>query len=82
MKYRKKPVIIEARQYTRNGLEAEQVAKWCGGTQTDEGLLITTIHGNEGLVEYGSWVIEEPNAPGNFYPCTAADFKATYEPVE
>ena len=25
-KYRKKPVVIEARQYTRNGLEAEEVA--------------------------------------------------------
>ena len=27
MKFRKKPVVIEARQYTRNGFEAEQVAE-------------------------------------------------------
>ena len=35
--YRKKPVVIEAHRYSRLALEAERVAKWCGGNQTDEG---------------------------------------------
>ncbi len=37
--YRKKPIVIEARQYTRNGLEAEAVADWSDGQQTDKGLM-------------------------------------------
>jgi hypothetical protein len=44
--FKKKPVTIEARKYTRNGLEAEAVAKWCGGDQTDDGLIIHTLEGD------------------------------------
>lgn len=56
-KFRKKPVVIEARQYTRMGLEAEKVAGWCGGQQTDRGLVIHTLEGDH-LANYNDWVIQ------------------------
>ena len=77
-KYRKKPVVIEAREYTRNGLEAEKVAAWCGGDQTDEGLIIHTLEGDH-LANYGDMVIK--GVAGEFYPCKPDIFCATYEPV-
>ena len=78
-RWRKKPVVIEARRYTRNGLEAEQVAKWCGGVQTDLGCDIITLEGPM-LVRYGDWVI--CGVKGEFYPCKPDIFAATYEKVE
>lgn len=77
--YRKKPVVIEAMQYTRNGLKAERVAKWCGGKQTDDGIIIHTAEGDM-LGNYGDWIIKGVN--GEFYPCKPAIFAITYEPVE
>mgnify|MGYP003594893341 CR=1 FL=1 len=76
--FRKKPVIIEAKQYTRNGLEAEKVAEWCGGTQTDNGCEITTLEGVM-LADYGDWIIK--SVKGEFYPCKPDIFEATYEAV-
>ena len=77
-KYRKKPIVIEARQYTRIGLEAEAVAKWSGGRQNDDGLTISTLKG-EMLANYGDWIIK--GVQGEFYPIKDVIFKATYEPV-
>ena len=74
--FRKKPVVIEARQYTRNGMEAEAVARWCGGVQTDEGCLITTLEGDM-LAGYGDWIIR--GVMGEYYPCKPDVFEATYE---
>lgn len=77
--YRKKPVVIEARQYTRDGLEAEKVAGWCGGQQTDDGLIIHTSEGDM-LASYGDWII--CGIQGEFYPCKPDVFEQTYSPVE
>ena len=77
-RYRKKPVVVEAKQYTRNGLEAEEVANWCGGTQTDDGLIIHTLEGDM-LAEYGDWVI--CGVKGQFYPCKPDIFEQTYDDV-
>ena len=79
MKFRKKPVVIEARQYTRNSLEAEGVAEWCGGEQTDEGIIIHTLEGDH-LGQYGDWIIQ--GVKGEFYPCKPGIFLATYEAVD
>ena len=76
--YRKKPIIIEAAQYTRNGLKAEKDAEWCGGQQKDEGLLIGTLEGWL-LADYGDWIIK--GIKGEFYPCKPDIFEATYEEV-
>ncbi|KKN07454.1 hypothetical protein LCGC14_1066800 [marine sediment metagenome] len=78
-KYRKKPVVIEAKQYTRNGLEAEQVAEWCDGQQTNTGLIIHTLEGDM-MADYGDWIIK--GIKGEFYPCKPDIFDATYEKVE
>jgi hypothetical protein len=78
MKYRKKPVVIDARQYTRNGLDAEKVAEWCGGDQTDDGCIIHTLEGDH-LASYGDWIIK--GVKGEFYPCKPDIFEQTYEPV-
>ena len=78
MKYRKIPVEIEARQYTRNGLEAEAIAEWCGGEQTDEGIIIHTLEGNH-LGKYGDFIIK--GVKGEFYPCKPDIFAMTYEVV-
>jgi hypothetical protein len=75
MKFRKKPVVIEAFQYTRNGLEAERVANWCGGRQTSEGLEIDTLEGTM-RADYGDWIIQ--GVSGEFYPCKPEIFRATY----
>lgn len=79
MKYRKKPVVIEAMQYTRNALEAERVAEWCGGTQSDDGCMIETLEGDM-LARYGDWIIK--GVQGEFYPCKPDIFEMTYERVE
>ena len=76
--FRKKPVVIEAERYSRNGLEAERVAKWCNGQQTDDGVLIHTLEGIH-LGGYGDWIIK--GVKGEFYPCKSDIFEATYEPA-
>lgn len=78
MKFRKKPIVIEAEQYTRNGIEAEKIAEWCGGQQTDDGLIIHTLEGDM-LAEYGDWIIQ--GVKGEFYPCKPDIFESTYETV-
>lgn len=77
-KFRKKPVVIEAKQYTRNGLEAEKVAEWCGGVQTDYGCEIETLEGTM-LANYGDWIIK--GIKGEFYPCKPDIFEQTYVEV-
>lgn len=76
--YRKKPVVVEARCYTRNGIEAEQVAEWCHGEQTDDGLDIPTL---EGVMHanYGDYIIK--GVAGEFYPCKRDIFLQTYAPA-
>lgn len=74
--YRKKPVVIEARVYPREGMQAEAVAKWCGGMQTDEGCVIHTLEGDH-LAQYGDFIIK--GVKGEFYPCKPDIFAATYE---
>jgi hypothetical protein len=76
--FRKKPLVIQAMRYTRVALEAEAVAKWSGGKQTDDGLIINTLEG-ELLANYGDWIIK--GITGEFYPCKPDIFAATYEEV-
>ena len=78
MKFRKKPVIIEAEQ-------------WDGWSNTMRGICrcirnpkvhVHTAHNNQLVVlEKGDWIIPEPNGV-NFYPCKPDIFEATYEKVE
>ena len=83
--YRKKPVVVEARQVTVDN--HVDVAAWCGGTatyayidtvQVPDGVLIKTLEGVMNA-SHGDWVIK--GVQGEFYPCKPDIFEATYEPA-
>ena len=80
-KYRKKAEVVEARQYTRNGLEAEDVANWCHGDQNDEGIKMD-VHGNGSWLqlEYGDWIVKDSD--GQFFGFARSQFEKEFFPVE
>lgn len=81
MKYRKKPVVIEARclgeePYATTG-------KWCNGQPIVDGrkivgIAIETLEGTM-RAEVGDYIIK--GVKGEFYPCKPDIFAATYEPA-
>ncbi len=85
-KFRKLPVIIEAVQFTgKNQHELGEFAS-AGLTYTEEfntlaidDLHVHTLEGDMKISE-GDWLIK--GIKGEFYPCKADIFAATYEPVE
>jgi hypothetical protein len=90
MKFRKKPVVIEAVQFS--GENADDVRKFClfaDGPFEDQArtgeakpylyLLISTLEGSM-RADPGDWIIK--GVKGEFYPCKPDIFEATYEPVE
>ncbi|MBF1489881.1 MAG: hypothetical protein HXN77_05190 [Prevotella pallens] len=83
-KYRKKPVIIDAWQLTKENIEAgipdwidtEQVSIFGGANAFAEiHLFELTLH-----VNYGDYIIK--GVQGEFYPCKPDIFEATYEVAE
>ena len=75
--YRKKPVVIEARQWFASGDHAVVVPDPVGhpldsywGIHTLEGFMRVTP---------GDWIIR--GVKGEFYPCKPDIFEATYEPA-
>lgn len=86
MRFRKKPVVIEAMQFNEETREA--VIAWCGcrhhaiGEQGEEyetlNLFIRTREG-EMMARPGDWIIK--GVQGEFYPCKPDIFKQTYEPA-
>ncbi len=77
MKFRKKPVIIEAIQWTgQNCLEIQQ---FCGVTPfTMDSFIIPTLEGNH-TANIWDWIIK--GVKGEFYPCKPDIFEQTYEKV-
>lgn len=87
MKFRKKPVVIEAECLTHiggdgcSGCEAEQ---WIGRHMQQArcdglNLYITTLEGTM-RADRGDWVIR--GVKGEFYPCKPDIFAATYDTVD
>ncbi len=89
MKYRKKPVVIEAFQLGHSWPDwwAEAVSalkvtthnnddRWSGGPDY---ALIETLEGQM-RAEMGDWIIR--GVKGEIYPCKPNIFAATYEAVE
>lgn len=83
-KFRKKPVIVEAMQFTDE--TKNQVFNWitcsCYPTFDDAGnptLKIQTLEGDM-IASLGDWVIK--GVKGEFYPCKPDIFEATYEPAD
>ena len=78
MKYRKKPVVIEAIQWTGSNLK--DVIEFLGGESWMNGrdLIIKTLEG-ELHASVGDFIIR--GVAGEFYPCKPDIFEKTYEPV-
>jgi hypothetical protein len=81
MKYRKKPVVIEAVQF--KGRNSADIHEFCGDKVLEpvgeEYLEIVTLEGNMRATP-GDFIIKGVN--GEFYPCKPDIFEKTYEPVE
>lgn len=87
MKYRKKPIVIEATQWFKNEvlIEGKIVRHWradkgknckhCSKIMHDHGW-IDTLEGGH-IVCPGDWIIT--GVQGELYPCKPDIFEATYE---
>jgi hypothetical protein len=83
--YRKKPVEIQAIQFTGDNIEQIWDAFGTAGiydpTEKNlNALLLTTIDGEKVPCPVGHWVIAEP-VPNRFYPCDPGVFADRYEAV-
>lgn len=89
--FRKKPVVIEARQWLSAQVDAHDLAEWAGadydewaaGPLTESGddwglLTIPTLEGDM-TVAPGDFIIR--GVQGEFYPCKPDIFEATYDPA-
>jgi hypothetical protein len=87
MKYRKKPVVIDAYQLPPAGEDVpDSFETWCeqvGFTEFTSGrdgtLVIPTMEGDM-VASPGDWIIK--GVAGEFYPCKPEIFAATYEPMQ
>jgi len=83
MKFRKKPVVIEAEQYVKYG---GLVRGMCNSVSckcdVNPKPHVHTIHAGQMVdLEVGDWIIPEPDGE-HFYPCKPDIFEATYEPAD
>lgn len=87
MFFRKKPVVIEAKQFTLDvaGGPAswQELADWCKGSirgtrlrAEDREIAIQTLEGEMRAI-VGDWIIK--GIKGEFYPCKPDIFEQTYE---
>lgn len=81
MKYRKKPIEIEAIQYT--GKNMREIVTFTNCTEIEDDfltseLIIKTLEGNM-HASVGDWIIK--GVKGEFYPCKPDIFEMTYEEV-
>lgn len=88
MKFRKKPVEVEAMQFKTNNdpddLHMDAIVNWvCGnGSRARHDGTDIYIYTLEGTMraEVGDWIIRGVN--GEFYPCKPDIFEKTYGPVK
>lgn len=78
MKFRKKPVIIEAEQFYPEVKPWPEGVYAVGGNARGEVCCIDTLEGRL-HVSPGDWIIT--GVRGEKYPCKPDIFEATYEPV-
>ena len=87
--FKKKPVIIEARQFTLDVAMDEYkwntLATWCNGLTRgwklppeEREIEIPTLEGDMRAV-IGDWIIQ--GVKGEYYPCKPDIFEETYEEV-
>lgn len=90
MKFRKKPVVIEAIQYEGKGNFINSkglLPKWiwdafesgiASATNGADPFVIKTLEGDH-ITSPGDWIIQ--GVSGELYPCKPDIFEKTYEPV-
>lgn len=80
MKFRKKPVVIDAVQF--DGTLASVESMMIPSCSQDLGSNTLEIETLEGVMtaQPGDWIIK--GVKGEFYPCKADIFAATYDPAE
>lgn len=90
-RFRKKPVVVEARQWTGENFDdlfawgspdggvATAAIVWSGGGGDPTKLAVATLEGTM-VATVGDWIIR--GIKGEFYPCKPDIFEATYEAVE
>lgn len=84
MKFRQKPVVIEAIQYDGSEYSRQQIFNMSAGaidvsTDSEGKMTIASLEGRM-LASIGDWIIKGVN--GEFYPCKPDIFEKTYEPAE
>lgn len=81
LKFRKRPVVIEAEQFVQQQPIPRGVCFCWNGGAADGLPHLHTIHkGQRVNVEFGDWIIPEPDGE-HFYTCKPDIFAATYERV-
>jgi hypothetical protein len=95
MKFRKKPVVIDAVQFTYNEQGIAALKEFCGDTlgnirkdrhptakgEAEIGTLEDGVHLTvKHIATEGDWIIK--GVQGEFYACKPDIFEATYERVE
>ena len=83
MKYRKKPVVIDAIRFAEPYVRVKEFCRILQWVKGDNGkilfALIPTLEGHM-RAEVGDWIIK--GVQGEFYPCKPDIFEATYEVAE
>ena len=84
-KYRKKPIVVDAEQFTGESLRNTELVKLVDGAGVlsiedyeDSHLEIPTLEGVM-RANVGDWIIK--GVKGEIYPCKPDIFEATYEAV-
>ena len=79
-KFRKKPVVVEAMQFSETKENLAGILKFCPQAGIlPSCLLIKTLEGTH-RANYGDWIVK--GIQGEFYPCKPDIFEQTYEPFD
>jgi hypothetical protein len=84
MRFRKKPVVIEAVQWDGSAEAISQIEEWIGDgcqadfTKSEPTCIIPTLEGDM-TASLGDWIIK--GIKGEVYPCKPDIFTQTYDSV-
>lgn len=76
-KFRKKPITIEAHQFTGSGPDPIGVFR----RPEDDTPYVVTIHDQRCYLSTGDWIVPEPDGV-HYYPIKPEVMALNYEPVE
>jgi hypothetical protein len=80
VKFRKKPVVVEAEQFLPT-TQPLPFAESGACALDDSGWYVVTIHGQNAYIVPGDWIIRELDGE-HFYPCKPDVFAESYELVD